>query len=54
MNISFFLICVFDTGCTYWFFSFPGIQVLLHVSKLVFLTFLAAGDAIKAILCPNL
>ena len=52
MNISFLLICVFDTGCTYCFFSFPGVHVLLRVLKLVFLTFLAAGDAIKAILCP--
>ena len=52
MNISFLLICVFDTGCTYCFSSFPSVQVLLRVLKLVFLTFLAAGDAIKAILCP--
>lgn len=52
MNISFLLICVFDTGCTCCFSSFPSVQVLLRVLKLVFLTFLAAGDAIKAILCP--
>lgn len=52
MNIPFFWICVFDAGCTYCFFSFPSIQVLLRVLKLVFLTFLAAGDAIKALLCP--
>lgn len=28
-------------------FSFPSIQVLLRVLKLVFLTFLVTGDAIK-------
>lgn len=52
MNISFLLICVFDTGCTCCFSSFHSVQVLLRVLKLVFLIFLAAGDAIKAILCP--